>query len=264
MGKLKGFTLIEVALFLAITGALFVAVTVGVQNSISQQRYNDSVQNFAEFLRNLYSEVTNVENTETTGGRSESAIYGKLVTFGESKDPSGNDINVDGTKNNIYVYNVVGEIGDGISGSAIESLKNRNADVVLPGEIKTAGNIESYTPRWSSKIESTEGSTLFSGALLIIRHPISGIVYTYVKNDGTIEVNKSIADMKFNNDRTPVLQPLLGDGGSFKIEQVDFCVNPEGSAPNNRSDVRVTVGARNASNVNIVPSDDDEDNKCRN
>ena len=39
----RGFTLIEVAIFLAITGALFVSVAVGVQNSVYQQRISDSV-----------------------------------------------------------------------------------------------------------------------------------------------------------------------------------------------------------------------------
>ena len=51
----RGFTLIEVALFLVVTGALFAAVTIGVQNSIYQQRQNDAVQNFAEFIRSAYA-----------------------------------------------------------------------------------------------------------------------------------------------------------------------------------------------------------------
>ena len=52
--KKKGFTLIEVALFLAITGMLFIGIAAGVQNSIYQQKINDSVQGFAEFLRSVY------------------------------------------------------------------------------------------------------------------------------------------------------------------------------------------------------------------
>ena len=44
MKKKLGFTIIEVALFLALTGFLFVAIAVGVQNSIHQQRQNDAVQ----------------------------------------------------------------------------------------------------------------------------------------------------------------------------------------------------------------------------
>ena len=46
--KRKGFTLIEIVLFLAITGLLFVGIIVGTNNSIGQQRFTDSVQNFAE------------------------------------------------------------------------------------------------------------------------------------------------------------------------------------------------------------------------
>ena len=83
MSKMRrGFTLIEVALFLAVTGLLFAGVMVGVQNSIWQQRYNDTVQNFANFLRNVYSEVSNPQSSGN--GRSEElAIYGKLISFGE-------------------------------------------------------------------------------------------------------------------------------------------------------------------------------------
>ena len=79
----RGFTLVEVALFLAITAAIFVSIAVGTQNSIFQQRYNDAVQNFAEFLRSMYSQVTNVQSEGY--GRSEYAIYGKLVNFEEDE-----------------------------------------------------------------------------------------------------------------------------------------------------------------------------------
>ena len=59
----RGFTLVEVSLFLAVTGLLFIGIVAGVQGSMSQQRYNDSVQSFAEFLRSAYSQVMNVENS---------------------------------------------------------------------------------------------------------------------------------------------------------------------------------------------------------
>ena len=74
-GKL-GFTLIEVSIFLAITGVLFVGVTVGVQTSINQQRYNDAVQNFMEFLRSTYSSVSNVQSV-LGRGNSEKRFMGK-------------------------------------------------------------------------------------------------------------------------------------------------------------------------------------------
>ncbi|MBR3336275.1 MAG: type II secretion system protein, partial [Bacillus sp. (in: Bacteria)] len=59
----RGFTLIEVSIFLAITGLLFAMVVIGVQNSISQQRFNDVVQNYVEFLRSIYAGVTNVQSS---------------------------------------------------------------------------------------------------------------------------------------------------------------------------------------------------------
>ena len=73
----NGFTIIEVSLFLAITGLLFLSVTLGVQNSIYQQRYNDSVQGFVNFLRNVYNEVLNVQSEGN--GRHDKAIYGKMI-----------------------------------------------------------------------------------------------------------------------------------------------------------------------------------------
>ena len=60
--KQKGFTIIEVILFVAISGLLTSMLMVGVSMSINRQQYRDSVQSYAGFLRNEYSKVVNVEN----------------------------------------------------------------------------------------------------------------------------------------------------------------------------------------------------------
>ncbi|MBR3132034.1 hypothetical protein IKG33_01320 [Candidatus Saccharibacteria bacterium] len=206
-----GFTLIEVALFLAVTGMLFVGIAVGVQNSIYQQRYNDSVQNYVEFLRSVYSQVMNVQSLGE--GRTEQAIYGKLVTFGESVDLSGCPVNgntevVAGcdednrNKNMIFTYDVVGWIGVDDSGlNVLDALDKANANVIDvesnelegTGSVEPVGIIESYVPKWTAQIQNTsENYELFKGALLIARHPRSGTVYTYVLDGETIEVNKFI------------------------------------------------------------------------
>ena len=264
MSKKKGFTLIEVAIFLVITGALFIAVTVGVQNSINQQRHNDSVQGFTDFLKNIYSSATNTENLPG-GGRSDKAIYGKLVTFGESSAPSGEE--GDHNEKTIYIYNVVGDANeDGAlgSGNALSLLKALNADVVTieDGEVKPFGIIDSYVPRWSAEIENTNNYDLFKGALLIIRHPSSGTVYTFVLNNSeTIEVNQKIKDPMLADSYQSILGEYL-DEKYFKIEQIDFCVNPEGDqASTLRYDVKISANARNASGISIVP-DGSEKNVC--
>ena len=148
MKKLKsGFTLVEVSLFLVITAAVFVSVAVGTQNSIFQQRYNDSIQNFAEFLRTAYSQVTNVQNEGT--GRSDKAIYGKLIVFRE-----------DSGRNKITSYNVIGGIGDIGSGRVLTQLESLGANVVIEkdgGGYSAVGFVEDYTPRWASQIQTTSG-----------------------------------------------------------------------------------------------------------
>lgn len=272
MSKLKrGFTLIEVALFLAVTAALFVGVTVGVQNSIYQQRYNDSVQNFVEFLRRVYSGVANVQSLGN--GRSEQAIYGKLVTFGESRDLAGQEINGVGQRDAIFVYDVIGKIGNISSGDTLTALEDLNASVTeeKDGRIVPVGVVESYTPRWTAQIEPTDSYEPFKGMLLVVRHPRSGTIYTFHAND-VIEVNKLIG--KMNVDLASGLEinnknVFTSDGHSginawgFNSGEVDFCINPIGDEETReRRDVRIKANARNASAIEIMPSDS-ENNKCR-
>lgn len=264
----KGFTLIEVALFLVITGALFVAVTVGVQNSITQQRINDSVQNFAEFLRTVYSSVLNVENLPSRGN-TEKAIYGKLITFGENVDAT------DTNQNHIFVYTVVGEADSDETGSVLDLLNNLQINVVekVDDEIRPFGIVESYTPRWGSVINPPcNGNDCdydpYEGAVLIVRHPSSGTVYTYSRAGDTIEVNEYIQDISSTIEGTSI-RNLFQDGdnnyltgGYFKMEDIDFCVNPFGDVgATNRRDVRIVKGARNASSIELIP--DGEEDRCQ-
>ncbi len=228
----RGFTLVEVSLFLAITAAVFVGIAVGTQNSIFQQRYNDSVQNFAEFLRGVYSQVTNVQNDGD--GRSDQAIYGKLVVFGESGD-----------NNAITTYNVIGSVEEKMPNCAEENeILTRLG--CLGARITNNGNpvgfVENYKPRWAAQIQTTKswddgpavGYELYLGALLIVRHPSSGTVYTFRSGVSSTEAMDNLV-------------------GNFSFDDVDFCVNPNGPDRSNlRKDIRIVAGARNASGVEIV------------
>lgn len=252
--KRLGFTMIEVAIFLVITGIIFVGIAVGTQNSIFQQRYNDAVQNFTEFLRTVYSETMNVQNEKD--GRSEKAIYGKLVTFGESYNLNGELI--DNNMSAIYSYNVIGDIGDIESGSLLETLVALNANVVVKeeNEFRPVGYATNYKPRWASAIQEIGSNNNFKGALLVVRNPSSGTVYTFVMHDGndeTIEVNKAVHDANLDNALSA--NPLRGflEQNKFKMEAVDFCVNPNGVGEGGlRKDVRIVKGARNGSGVEII------------
>ena len=59
--KLKGFTIIEVMLFLALSGFLLVGILAGTGSSIANQRYKDAVQDAVDALRDAYSFVSDTQ-----------------------------------------------------------------------------------------------------------------------------------------------------------------------------------------------------------
>ncbi len=277
--KKFGFTLIEVALFLAVTGALFVAILVGTQNSIWQQRYNDATQSFANFVRNVYAEVSNPQSLGD--GRSNLAIYGRLITFGENVGLDGQEI--PSNEQRFFVYDVVGDANGSAEGSSsgpvAEVLKNRNANVVIEQqnaagmpEFEPAGITTGYSPIWGSLVETTSNSLndLYKGSILIVRHPGSGTIMTLVSRK-VIEVNKvlkSFSNGTINtSDIRGLLMSVLADTGEdgFKAKDVDFCVNPYGFGETGdlRRNIRIVKNAHNASGVEIINLDDATDNKCR-
>ena len=218
----RGFTLIEISLFLAITAVIFAGIVAGTQNSIYWQRYNDSVQSFAEFLRAEYSRVANVQNSTGTG-KSGEIIYGRLIDF---SNPT-----------NIKSYSVIGkELNEVLSNSKILD-QLADAQVTVDGR----GLDESFTPRWGSAIQQQNGYSLFQGAILIVRHPETGTIYTYVDN---------------YYDSSKALYELLGpadpsEGKPFKNNaELILCVNPEGNVTSDsRRAVTIAANAHNASGI---------------
>ena len=201
MSKRKGFTLVEVTLFLAITALLFLGIAMGVQNSVFQQRYNDSTQSFLEVMRSIYSEVSNPQTVGT--GNSEQAIYGKLIVFGESKMLDGATNNSDA----IFVYDVIGgadTVGGGLgSGTVQDMLKNLNATIVRVTSTDASNNVtgadfvaaEKYTPHWGASIDGLTNGTPFTGSILVVRHPRAGTINTLFYNQ-VLDANAILKDAR--------------------------------------------------------------------
>lgn len=260
-GKL-GFTLIEVAIFLAITGALFVSVAVGVQNSVYQQRTNDSVQSFMEFLRTAYAGVTDVQNTG--GGRSDKAIYGRLITFGETHNLAGEPVENDNGE--IFMYTIIGDINEDKTGEVMTVLKDLNAGLIRKTtkengaeEVLLAGIAENYTPKWAAEIEPACDTKLsdcdftpMKGMIMIVRHPNSGTVSTFYSPQ-VIEVNDLVRQMNAGGN---VNIDLFNSELGFQQAQIDFCMDTTGGEKiTNRADIRIIKGAKNASGIELVAND---------
>ncbi len=270
--KKFGFTLIEVSLFLAVTGLLFLGILMGTQNALKNQRFYDSTQNFVEFLKSVYSQVSNPQSVGK-GNSDKYAIYGKLVVFGQSVGLDGATINNDGIQR-VYVYDVVGDVFGAGTGDVTQMLVGLHANVVVLApngkKLDYAGLVENYEPRWDAQIEVKSGHTPYKGSILIVRHPNSGTINTLVSST-VIEVNKKVKDANAvlagggSYNYQNLLTSVLNTAGAFKAQEIDFCVNPEGSgaASDLRRNIRLTENARNSSGVLLLDLDGAE-NRCRN
>lgn len=271
--KRAGFTLIEIAIFLAVTATLFMGIVTATQGSIWNQRYFDSVQNYAEFLRSIYSQVSNPQsvgkgNSETT------AIYGKLVVFGENFDLQGQEIE-DPAKFNygqqIFVYDVVGDVAGTGTGNAATMLEKLHANVVVKGSDGwvPAGEATDFVPKWGAEIETLEPGVSFTGSILVVRHPRSGTINT-LYSPTIIQVNQAIGQANGPGGNAATVENLLSNvltatgESAFRVEELSFCVNPYGyrAVTDNRWEIRLAENARNASAVQIIDLDSAE-NRCK-
>ena len=289
--KRHGFTLIEVTLFVALTGLLFMGVVIGTGRSIAGQRFFDAAQNYGEFLKSVYSQVSNPQSIGQ--GQGDIAIYGKMISFGQKYGLDGSELPKD--EQHIFVYDVVGNASGDFGGEIVKALKDAKANVAVVTskngstvtEMQAAGIVVDYEPHWGAVIEKTEAGELYEGTVLIVRHPSSGTINTIVSPE-VINVNEIIYNEKNWNKGEKLLSDVLAYTEMrttnpdlyqkrFVAETVDFCVNPEGiNAAGTRGmpadarwDIRILKNARNASGVEVIDLDDitlgadDVLNRCR-
>lgn len=277
----SGFTIVEIALFLALSGFLMVGLIMGANVSISRQRYNDSVNSVAEFVRGTYADALNVSNDNdpsdpsADAGRSTTAIYGKLISIGEDDG----DI--------IYVYDLVGKavssssvkasrIIDMMHDSTIDAniFKPNDCSINPVGCVNSYYRMTSYEIPWSGTLSrgndaGSDNGARFHGAILIIRSPITGNIRTYNFNyDKTVIKNKiseksirtnfhaQASDYQARNNfktyLTELSQTSLDNGGE---NEMIFCVDSDDNTGGNRRGVKIAARATNSSGVMLTEMD---------
>jgi len=196
----RGFTVIEVMLFLAITGGLFAALMIGVGIGISQQHYLDSVRSYKALLQNQYSEVVNTRNEDVDDwkcggsgtiesatsrdpkrGASQCVILGRVIVVNGNKittssvtgyDPTGTtqDNDGDGTDDGQQVSSTDDIIVLTKYYQAKQAAFDKQEDEVDWGSyLATAPN---GGDRSSSK-----------AVIIIVKSPATGLVRTFVSQD---------------------------------------------------------------------------------
>ncbi len=243
-----GFTIIEVMLFLALSSVLMIGIIAATNSSIARQRYNDSTNDFADFLRGIYSQVMNVEHNEK--GNTGEAVYGKLVTFGEDSTDT------------IHTYNVIGKA---VNSANIVSLGTDTLTILKDDSVQLRySDRTDYSIPWEAYLEKVNSSsspanqydtpndTHFVGAVLIVRSPVSGTVRTFTASGEGSEFNPS----------TPTALVNYIKDGKFGTGDLDFCLDSEDNNYGNRRNIRLLGGGANSTAVNMVAMDEG-DSRCK-
>lgn len=226
----SGFTIIEVMLFLAITGALSVAILVGSGAALGQQRYRDSVNSFKGLIQEQYGQIANVVNSEA---KKPNCIRngGNLVFDADSQRDRGTSeclvigrfLLVNGEQ--VSTYNVIGQPGN-TEGSGDDT-------TVLGGYAISLQSPEVHEVSWRARIVEPKSDNESLTSVLIVRSPVSGSMLTYVQ-DG---------------DQTANVKGMIQD--TNMVEKV-FCVDSMGgSAMGSRLAVRINAKAANQSAIEI-------------
>lgn len=260
----RGFTIIEVSLFLALSGFLMVGLMVSTNMSISRQRYNDSVNTFGEFLRGIYADVINVSNDEPLSadpGRTKTAIYGKYISIGEANE----DGVFDGT---LHVYDVVGYAISSSSASTsrvIDALRSSNVDINIfdTSGCQFASSCQNkfyrhttFTIPWDASIEKSDGS-LFKGGILVVRSPITGGIRTYIYEGNPYSFHLALEQSSAADDFKTILTGI-SNGSAGGERELDMCIDSPDNNNYNRRNVRLAARANNSTGIMLMPLDADD------
>lgn len=246
-----GFTLLEVSLFLALTGLLVMGIVSSTNRSLSRQRYNNSVDTFQDFLEGLYRQVS-YSQSANGNGRTTEAIYGRLAVFGQDENSS-----------TVHIYSV---IGDALSSKDVSILGNTSTlkalDFAKADIFNQEGEIieeSTYEPKWGAEIEGGEENILMQKSLLIVRSPISGSISTFVL-DGQFDFQQPL---KYYLPAYDPNSTFNRGEMTFETKDINFCLNSDEkwAAGNFRRNIRIKAGGHNSSAIELI-SDSEEGNPC--
>lgn len=172
-----GFTVIEVILFLAISGLLLFGALAGINSSVNSTRFNDAVNTVTSYFQKQYAEVSdgrnardaslgcdngNVNNGNTSIGSTKCVVLGRLLQFN-----TGTSI--------ISTRYIIGIDTTNISAGD-------SAAVVAASPKAVVGNTnleDTFEVPWSTNFNKvTQGATVVN-SLAIIRSPISERILFY-------------------------------------------------------------------------------------
>ncbi len=230
-GGQRGFTIIEISLFVTISALLFAGLISGITYMVDRSRFSTSVNNLESLMRSQYEEVRSGINDRSTAatnicssdpsavapGSSNCLLLGKIIRF----TPGSSNISIN------YV------IGD--------------ANVAIPSTATDSDAIYAVTPRFSAIAQETsqiqwqsnfikavriEGSTVpFASisSIAILRSPVSSAIVVYAVSSGVTTAGTTLTSANSTaNVSTGLLIKNTGRGQTGGA----VCVNTGASSAN--------------------------------
>lgn len=237
-----GFTIIEVMLFLAITGMLAAAVLVGSGVAIGQQRYRDSVGSLQLYIQQQYNKVANVTNDRDKAWTCDSngtVTQVENASAGEARGTSdcvviGRVVTIDGSGVNLTSSVVVGYRNP----SAITQSSDI-AEIATNYELGTAAiDQDDQQVSWGAEVVRPQTNTPMPLTILIVRSPLSGAMLTFTREGVQTNLGSMI------------------DVANVSVQR-DLCVNADvGSFVGKRMEVRIEPFASSQSSIQIPEESD--------
>lgn len=227
----SGFTIIEVMLFLAVTGALAAGVLVGSGISIGQQRYKDSVNSLKSLLQSQYSETANTVNDRS--GVESCNSSAAITPFGSSQARGtsscllmGRFLAVDPDGKTITISNVIG--------SRIPDAPVGTNDIAELQNYKLAAsplNQEHASISWGAQLVVPKSTSSQPLSMLIVRSPLSGSTFTFSSTLSPQPTLKTLVDTSATTSAQTVDLCVQGAAGTFVGNQLAVRINPYASSP---------------------------------
>ena len=236
MGKVNqsGFTVIEVILFLAITGVLFAVLMIGVGTGINQQRYLDSARSYRALIQDQYAAALNTENRITQ--------VGECTLDSSNKATINQDANrnIDrGTSKCVVMgraIRILPESG-GVVSIQTSSVTGYNADNADVQDMLDIDAIVKFNPQiakfdqsvtdldWGSYLTTTDNPRRPSEAVIVIlRSPSTGNIRVFTSK--TSHQSDDLSDIITVTNATEVLSNCIENGTPTLTPRILVSVDP--------------------------------------
>lgn len=220
----SGFTIIEVVLFLGVTGLMAAGILVGMGTALASQRYKDAVSTFHSDVQQQFEDIASVKNSRTSvdgacdgqRGQSNCVLMGKLMT-----------VAADGQIVSRLVYG--NEVAAEADADDFTVIRSYNPQV-------TTQEQRTDKMEWGTGVAAPTGQALNGVGILVVRSPQSGSVYTFTRSGTSAGSLSAMVSDTNVSDRT-------------------LCITPGGWTVADVMAVRINAGAASANSVEVLSHD---------